>query len=216
MGRIFPWTIYGAYVRDEERMTMEEIAADYDIPLEAVQEAIEYYESNPPEMLEDFRREDALMEAAGMNDPNYKYHPSPRILTAEEISSDQSRMRLYLDDDSTARRLIVTLQKAGHDVQIPQDVGRSGDDDSVHLLHAVEADRVMFTGNHRDFENLHNLIKRTGGNHPGIIVMRKDADSRRKMRPEQIVQAIAKLSTTSEYRGQSVHRPESLALATLA
>lgn len=84
MGRIFPWTIHGAYVHDEEPMTMEEIAADWDIPLEAVQEAIEYYESNPPEMLADFRREEALMEATGMNDPNYKYHPHPKILTAEE------------------------------------------------------------------------------------------------------------------------------------
>ena len=86
MGRIFPWTIYGAYVRDEERMTMAEIAADYDIPLEAVQEAIEYYESNPPEMLEDFRREDALAEAMGMNDPNYKFNPSPKILSPQEIA----------------------------------------------------------------------------------------------------------------------------------
>jgi hypothetical protein len=26
------------------------------------------------------------MEAAGMNDPNYKYNPQPRLLTAEEIA----------------------------------------------------------------------------------------------------------------------------------
>jgi uncharacterized protein (DUF433 family) len=84
MGRIFPWTLYGAHVREDEPMTMEEIAADYDIPLQAVQEAIAYYESNPPEMLEDFRREDALMEATGMNDPNYKYNPHPKLLTPEE------------------------------------------------------------------------------------------------------------------------------------
>jgi hypothetical protein len=84
MGRIFPWTVYGAFVHEEEPMTMEAIAADWDIPLEAVQEAIAYYESNPPEMLEDFRREDALAEATGMNDPNYKYHPYPKRLTPQE------------------------------------------------------------------------------------------------------------------------------------
>ena len=84
MGRIFPWTIHGAYVHEEEPMTMEQIAADWDIPLEAVQEAIEYYESNPPEMLEDFRREDARAEAAGLNDPNYKYNPKPKLLTPEQ------------------------------------------------------------------------------------------------------------------------------------
>jgi uncharacterized protein (DUF433 family) len=86
MGRIFPWTLHGAYVHEEEPLTMEEIAADYDIPLEAVQEAIAYYESNPPEMLDDFRREDALAEATGMNDPNYKFNPSPKILSPQEIA----------------------------------------------------------------------------------------------------------------------------------
>jgi hypothetical protein len=86
LGRIAPWIIHGAYVNEEEPMTMEEIAFDRDLPLEAVQEAIAYYESNPPEMIDDFRREDELMEAAGMNDPNYKYDPSPKILTAEEIA----------------------------------------------------------------------------------------------------------------------------------
>src|SRR5688572_607898 len=86
MGRIFPWTIHGAYVHEEEPMTMEEIAADWDIPLEAVQEAIAYYESNPPEMLEDFRREDALAEAIGENDPNYKSNPRPKLLSAQDLT----------------------------------------------------------------------------------------------------------------------------------
>jgi hypothetical protein len=105
-------------------------------------------------------------------------------------------MRLYLDDDSIARRLVQALRQAGHAVQTPADAGRTGDDDSVHLLHAVEVDRVLLTGNHRDFENLHNLVKRTGGIHPGVLVVRKDGDSRRNMSPQQIVQAIAKLNAT--------------------
>jgi hypothetical protein len=65
-------------------MTPEEIAADYQLPLEAVQEAIAYCESNPPEIAEDFAREEARVRARGMNDPNYKYHPQPKPLTAEE------------------------------------------------------------------------------------------------------------------------------------
>jgi uncharacterized protein (DUF433 family) len=86
MGRIFPWTIYGDYVHEEEPMTVEEIAADWEIPVEAVQEAIEYYESRPPEMLEDFRREARYMEAVGINDPSYKRHPTPRDLNPQEIN----------------------------------------------------------------------------------------------------------------------------------
>src|SRR5207249_1862197 len=79
-------TIYGKNVRDEEPMTPEEIAADYNLPLEAVREAITYCESNPPELAQDYAREEAWMEAIGANDPNYKYNPQPRLLTAEEIA----------------------------------------------------------------------------------------------------------------------------------
>jgi hypothetical protein len=67
-------------------MTPEEIAADCDLPLEAVLEAIAYCESKPPEIAEDFAAEEALAEATGMNDPNYKFHPQPRILSPQERS----------------------------------------------------------------------------------------------------------------------------------
>ena len=84
--RIRALTLYGAFVREEERMTPEEIAADYDLPLNAVLEAIAYCQSNPPAIAEDLRREEALAEATGMNDPNYKFHPSPKLLSAQELA----------------------------------------------------------------------------------------------------------------------------------
>ncbi len=62
----------------------EEIAADFDLPIEAVREAIAYCESDPPELRADWEMEEALMEATGMNDPGYKYHPSPRPLSRED------------------------------------------------------------------------------------------------------------------------------------
>jgi uncharacterized protein (DUF433 family) len=43
-------TIYGKSVRDEEPMTPEEIAADYNLPLDAVREAIAYCEADPPNL----------------------------------------------------------------------------------------------------------------------------------------------------------------------
>jgi uncharacterized protein (DUF433 family) len=70
-------TLYGMYVNEEAPMTPEEIAADYDLPLEAVLEAIAYCESNPPEIAQDYAREEALMEATGMNHPDCKYHQQP-------------------------------------------------------------------------------------------------------------------------------------------
>lgn len=57
-------TLYGKFARDESPMTVNEIAADYDLPLEAVQEAIAYCELNPSELAEDYAREEAVMLAA--------------------------------------------------------------------------------------------------------------------------------------------------------
>lgn len=83
--RIRARVLYGLYVCDEP-MTIEEIAADLKLPPEAVKEAIAYCESNPPELRQDYAREEALADASGMNDPNYKFHPQPRALSTEEIA----------------------------------------------------------------------------------------------------------------------------------
>lgn len=77
-------TLYGMYARDESPMTPAEIAADFDLPLEAVQEAIAYCESSPPELAEDYAREEAVMEATGMNAPGYDGRP--KVLTPQEMS----------------------------------------------------------------------------------------------------------------------------------
>ncbi len=81
--RIPARALYSWYASDERR-TPQEIAADYHLPLEAVLEAIEYCESNPPELLEDYELDQRLMEATGMNDPNYKYHGKPKLLSPQE------------------------------------------------------------------------------------------------------------------------------------
>lgn len=86
--RIRARVLYGWYA-GEEPMTPDEIAGEYNLPVEAVKEAIVYCESNPPELLEDYAREEALMEATGMNDPNYKFHPSPKLLSPQ----DRARIR---------------------------------------------------------------------------------------------------------------------------
>lgn len=83
--RIRARVLYGWYAC-EEPMSPEEIAREFALPVQAVQEAIAYCESNPPELLEDLDREEALTEAAGMNVPDYKLHPTPRLLEPEEIA----------------------------------------------------------------------------------------------------------------------------------
>jgi uncharacterized protein (DUF433 family) len=79
-------TLYGLHVNEEQAMTVEEIATDYDLPVAAVQEAIAYCASSPPEIAEDAAREEAIALASGENEPDYRFHPKPRSLSAEETA----------------------------------------------------------------------------------------------------------------------------------
>lgn len=67
-------------------MTPEAVAKEYALPVEAVLEAIAYVQSNPPEIQQDWEREERLMEATGMNEPEYKNNPSPKLLSAQELA----------------------------------------------------------------------------------------------------------------------------------
>jgi hypothetical protein len=102
-------------------------------------------------------------------------------------------MRLYLDDDSTDALLVRLLRRAGHDPQLPVDAGLAGEDDPVHLTHAIREDRVLVSGNHHDFENLHDLVIQSGGHHPGIFIVRRDNDPTRDLKIPGIVRAIRNL-----------------------
>jgi uncharacterized protein (DUF433 family) len=82
--RIRADVIYGLKVSEEDPLTPEEIARDYKLPLDAVREAIAYCATNPPEVEEDFRREEALMSATGMLEPDYKDHPTPKVISTRE------------------------------------------------------------------------------------------------------------------------------------
>src|ERR1017187_3948790 len=64
--RITARTLYGLSA-NLEPMTPEEIGREFNLPLDAVLESIAYCESNPPELLEDYAREQALFDAVGVN-----------------------------------------------------------------------------------------------------------------------------------------------------
>jgi predicted nuclease of predicted toxin-antitoxin system len=104
-------------------------------------------------------------------------------------------MKLYLDDDSVAPALVLTLRRAGHDVRTPAEAGLSGADDPVHFRRAIQEGRAILTRNYEDFEDLHNLIIDAGGRHPGVLVVRRDNPKRRNMSPFDIVRALRKLET---------------------
>lgn len=106
-------------------------------------------------------------------------------------------MRLYLDDDSASPLLARLLTQAGHDVLLPTDAGLSGAKDPGHLIYAIRASRILFSGNYRDFELLHELVLAAGGSHPGILCRRRDNDPKRDLSVRGIVRAIDKLIAAS-------------------
>jgi uncharacterized protein (DUF433 family) len=84
--RIRARVLYGLFMSADEPMTPEEIAAEFKLALEAVKEAIAYCQSNPPEIAQDAQREERLMEASGMNDPDYKSGGKFKVVPPEEVA----------------------------------------------------------------------------------------------------------------------------------
>jgi uncharacterized protein (DUF433 family) len=82
--RIWAWTLYCEFVNEKEPRTPRELAEDWGLPLEAVQEAIAYCQSSPPELQEDHRKDELLADAIGMNDPGVRHSGRPRPLSSEE------------------------------------------------------------------------------------------------------------------------------------
>ncbi len=98
-------------------------------------------------------------------------------------------LRLLLDEDSQAKRLVTVLEKAGHEVLTINEVGLAGSSDDVVLDYAREANLILLTHNCDDFEELHNL----NPNHSGILAVYSNADRFKNMSFKTIVKAIANL-----------------------
>jgi predicted nuclease of predicted toxin-antitoxin system len=114
-------------------------------------------------------------------------------------------MKIYLDEDLASRQLAGVLTGAGHDVEVPVRIGRLGDSDPVQLAHAIRESRIMLTRNSNDFEELHDLILASGGHHPGILVVRRENNPRRDMRPQGIARAIARIEASALVFENNVH-----------
>ena len=84
--RIRARVLYGMFMSAEQPMTPEEIASEFNLPSEAVKEAIAYCLSNPAEIAEDYAREERLMQASGMDQPDYKYGGKFKVVPPEEVA----------------------------------------------------------------------------------------------------------------------------------
>jgi uncharacterized protein (DUF433 family) len=84
--RIRARVLYGMFMSAEAPMTPDQIAAELNLPLDAVKEAIAYCQSNPPEISQDFEREQKLIDASGMNDPDYKSGGKFKVVAPAEVA----------------------------------------------------------------------------------------------------------------------------------
>jgi Domain of unknown function (DUF5615) len=114
-------------------------------------------------------------------------------------------MMIYLDDDSASRQLSLVLRKAGHVVSTPTDIGTSGAPDPLHLTRAIRDGRVLLTRNVRDFTLLHDLVRASGGGHPGILLLHFDNDPTRDLTPRRVATAIAKLEASGVAISNELH-----------
>lgn len=77
-------TLYGRFMSAEEPATVEEIALDYNLPIEVVQEAIVYCQSDPPEIREDFEREERNVQA------RWAQYPRPKPVDTPDRAAEET------------------------------------------------------------------------------------------------------------------------------
>lgn len=99
------------------------------------------------------------------------------------------RLRLLIDEDTQARRLVELLRGQGHDVLTVTEAGGIGAPDVVILDLAIREQRVLLTRNCADFIALH----RQQPAHPGILCIYQDADPAKAMSYQVIAAALAHL-----------------------
>ena len=95
-------------------------------------------------------------------------------------------MRLLLDEDAQARRLIDLLRVRGHDVLTVGEADRAGAPDDAVLRLAASTGRVLLTRSCADYLLLHQR----GVAHGGILCVLQDSDPAKAMRYAAIVLAL--------------------------
>jgi hypothetical protein len=106
-------------------------------------------------------------------------------------------MTCYLDDDLDQDLLIRLAALRSHRLLSPRTLGRSGDHDALHFLYAVSQGLRLVTRNAKDFAALHEFGLGIGGHHLGLLVVYEEADRRKNMRINDIVNALTKLEAAN-------------------
>lgn len=81
-----------------------------------------------------------------------------------------SQIKLYLDEDAFARRLVNALRSRGIDILTAFDAKMINRDDEDHLAFATAAGRVLYSFNGSDYCRLHTEWISVQRSHAGIII----------------------------------------------
>ena len=92
---------------------------------------------------------------------------------------------LYLDEDSSQRRLAAALRARGFDVLSAVEAGMAGRSDEEQFAFAVATARTIVTANRSDFARLHGAWTSTGRHHRGMVIR-----SRQSTPPEAFAQEM--------------------------
>lgn len=84
-----------------------------------------------------------------------------------------SQIRLYMDEDSTARSLVLARQNRGVDVITSLSLNRLGYIDEEQLRWATEQGFVLYSSNIRDFYRLHTDFLTKEQSHAGMILVQQ-------------------------------------------
>ncbi|MBN4001357.1 DUF5615 family PIN-like protein [Nostoc sp. LPT] len=101
-------------------------------------------------------------------------------------------LKLLIDEDSQAKRLVNFLRSAGHDVITVNEAGLMSKPDSVVLDYARHEERVLLTRNCDDFQTLHKV----NPNHPGILAVYQHSDPSKSMSYLSVVKSIANIEAS--------------------
>jgi predicted nuclease of predicted toxin-antitoxin system len=105
-------------------------------------------------------------------------------------------MRFLIDENLSSAQLASRLRAQGHDPTLAVDAGLLSVADPRVLIWAINQGVPILTRDSEDFEDLHNLVMAAGGHHPGMLIVRFDADPRHNMSHRQIGVAISKLESS--------------------
>jgi hypothetical protein len=106
-------------------------------------------------------------------------------------------MTCYLDDDVDQDLLIRLAAVRSHRLISPRSLGNSGQHDALHFLYAISQRIPILTRNANDFKALHRFVLGAGGGHFGLVVVYEEADRRKNMRANEIIQALSNLESAN-------------------